>query len=251
MKIIEGNYHRPLWAVQNVSALSTTRCHPLLDNSVGGVYGGFNIGMHVGDNVVNVQNNRDTLAQLLPKNNKIQWLEQVHGSDVTLVQQHSDLAIVADAAITQVKGLSLAVMTADCLPILLAAGDGSEIAVIHGGWRSLASNIIAKTLSKMLTCTDDVFAWFGPCLSANYFEVGDDVRMAFVQQSSDFHPAFIKQPTGKYLANLHLIAQLQLQAIGVHNLSCLAHCTYAMSQDYYSYRREGQTGRMASVICRT
>ena len=141
-------------------------------------------------------------------------------------------------------------MTADCLPILLSHKNGSEVAAIHGGWRSLAANIIEKTLDKMHSKPAELVAWLGPCIGKYAFEVGSEVKEAFTQQGVAFNNAFIKQENGKYLADLQQIAQLQLQALGVSAISALAECTYQETNKYYSYRKEQVTGRMASIICR-
>ena len=151
-------------------------------------------------------------------------------------------------------------MTADCLPILLVSKSGDEIAAIHGGWRPLAANIITKTLEKMKTPTADIYAWLGPCISKNAFEVGSEVKAAFVEQNEQneyinecFEAAYTKKfngnPLDKYLADLHKIAKLQLENLGINQISTLPECTYANTDKYYSYRKKAITGRMATLIC--
>ncbi|KGJ89196.1 peptidoglycan editing factor PgeF [Colwellia psychrerythraea] len=228
-------------------------------------FGAFNLGLHVGDSVKKVICNRKTLKYFInqqlqantpspenkaSKNIEIQWLEQVHGNEVVEVTTVDELAITADASITRQKNIALAIMTADCLPILLSHKDGTEIAAIHGGWRSLAANIITKTLEKMHSKPEDIVAWLGPCIGKNSFEVGSEVKEAFTQQNIVFNNAFLKQESGKYFADLHQIALLQLQMLGVSKTSTLAECTYHETKKYYSYRKEQKTGRMASLICR-
>ena len=212
------------------------------------VYKHFNLGLHVGDNVTKVNENRKTLQSLLPSNTSIQWLEQVHGNLVAEILQVTQSAITADAMVTREKNTALAIMTADCLPILLASKQGGEIAAIHGGWRPLSNNIISHTVNKMQTAPSDIMAWLGPCIGKEAFEVGSEVKKAFVEQSDNFSQAFCKQANGKYLANLHEIARLQLTALGMHKISSLSECTYSQPEKYYSYRKSAITGRMASVI---
>ena len=264
--------HTVKWPVKDVLAMTTTRHHPFDLNGNKNAYSHFNLGLHVGDQAEQVLNNRASLATLLsshltPKTTvNIQWLDQVHGSNVIYLNEEdsfSTLSKVADAIITRQKKVALAIMTADCLPILLSANDGSEIAAIHGGWKPLAKNIIEKTLAKMITPKDQISAWLGPCIGLHAFEVGEEVRDNFIQQSTRFGAAFTKieamhssshrsinKTPIKYLANLYNIAQEQLTNSGIKNISQLTHCTFTMAQDYYSYRRDGKTGRMATIITR-
>lgn len=219
-------------------------------------FNAFNLGDHVGDCADVVVQNRKSLLKYLPNKTKIQWLEQVHGNNVVVLEKHDNTPIVADAAITRNRHIALAIMTADCLPILLSNKSGSEIAAIHAGWRPLAANIIERTISTMHSPADEIFAWLGPCIGPAAFEVGEDVKQVFCQISSKFNAAF--QPIArvnddieplKYFANLQLIAELQLSVLGVKSVAELAECTFEYSDKYYSYRRDGKTGRMASVIC--
>ncbi len=234
----------------SVLAIQTTRIAP--NSSSDGLtspYQGFNLGLHVGDCAKQVTSNRQSLQHFLPPHAKIQWLEQVHGNTVTEVFQVSEKAIVADAAVTTQKNICLAIMTADCLPILLVSKDSDEVAAIHGGWRPLADNIIANTLDKMKTPAEDIVAWLGPCISKCAFEVGKEVKTAFVQQDECFDVAFIEKNNGKYLADLHKIAMLQLESSGIKHISTLSECTYSNIDKYYSYRKSAITGRMATLIC--
>ncbi|MGB1261540.1 MAG: peptidoglycan editing factor PgeF [Cognaticolwellia sp.] len=215
----------------------------------------FNLGDHVGDCSKSVAANRQHLLEYLPKTTNIQWLEQVHGNNVVIVTDHNDKPIIADAAITRSRDIALAVMTADCLPILLSNQDGSEIAAIHGGWRPLAADIIANTITKMHSKPSDIVAWLGPCIGVAVFEVGLEVKLAFCEISPQFQQAFTAvmpesecNESGKFFADLPLIAKLQLNAAGVTEIANIDECTYANTQKYYSYRRDGKTGRMASII---
>jgi hypothetical protein len=182
--------------------------------------------------------------------NNIQWLNQVHGNKVVTISRLSTKVITADASITRQKHLGLAIMTADCLPILLSHQNGDEIAAIHGGWRSLEAGIIKATLDKMLSRPGDVIAWLGPCISQQAFQVGIEVRDAFIYQDSILAKGFTRQLDGKFLADLHFIAAHQLRLLGVQHIATLSECTFNDKNKYYSYRRNTTTGRMASVICR-
>lgn len=260
------------WPTERVLAFTTTRLLPskhqssknspdLLSNTIKREnlqteFDAFNLGDHVGDCANAVAQNRILLLEYLPVLTKVQWLEQVHGNKVVVVDEYQNTPIVADAAITRSQHIALAIMTADCLPILLSNKDGSEIAAIHAGWKPLAANIIERTIAKMHSTADEIFAWMGPCIGRQAFEVGQEVKQAFCQMSVKFESAF--QPVAllnntkaeiKFLANLQLIAELQLLALGVKNIAKTTECTYYNSDKYYSYRRDGKTGRMASVIC--
>ena len=261
------------WPTPKVLAFSTTRHPPEANNSSTDTsalyqpntfvqklpteFDFFNVGAHVGDCPISVERNRNTLSTLLPLGTKIQWFEQVHGNHVAVIDKYSPTSIVADAAITGEKNIALAIMTADCLPILLADKNGNEIAAIHAGWRPLAANIIEKTVSKMKTPIHDITAWLGPCISKVAFEVGQDVKSQFTNISEQFSSAFNPVTSSedanfpsKYLADLLAISKIQLQALGIDDISYVGACTYTETNKYYSYRREGKTGRMATIIAR-
>ncbi len=260
------------WPTTNVLAFTTTRL-PLSNHQASksltylpstvqssknfqSTYDAFNLGDHVGDCQDTVACNRKKLLAYLPKASKIQWLEQVHGNNVVVIEKHDKTSLVADAAITRNRHIALAIMTADCLPILLTNKSGSEIAAIHAGWRPLAANIIERTLAKMHSSAGQLYAWLGPCIGPSAFEVGQEVKQMFCEISPQFEIAFspVKDnrdtsKTLKYFADLQLIATIQLAALGVKNISKIEQCTYQLSDKYYSYRRDGKTGRMASIIC--
>ena len=259
---------------ENVKAFTTTR--QLAGNkSLTSSYGSFNLGLHVGDDPRRVNANRASLNNLLPKGTNIQWLNQVHGTDVAVIEQYQDQyqdqyqnqhqgePVTADAAVTRMPNVALAVMTADCLPILLSDKSGQVVAAIHGGWRPLAQNIIKLTIEKMGISGDQLVAWLGPCIGPAAFEVGEEVKLAFTELHTATGDAFklvqssisaqqketIPQ-SSKYLADLHQLATVLLNAADVTAITRLAHCTYSMPEHYYSFRRENITGRMATVICR-
>lgn len=234
---------------EKILAIQTTRVTPSgFSGDETSIYQGFNLGLHVGDCAHQVEKNRDHLQKSLPQRAKIQWFEQVHGNEVAEISQVSKQPIIADAAVTSVKNICLAIMTADCLPILLVSKYGDEIAAIHGGWRPLAANIITNTLNKMKTPAADIYAWLGPCISTRAFEVGKEVRAKFIQNHDSFNSAFTVKTNGQYIADLHEIAKLQLERLGINQISTLPECTYS-NDKYYSYRKNPITGRMATLIC--
>lgn len=260
MKVTNDSLHYVKWPLPNVVAFTTTRHSPFLEQPVyhthkNQPYNSFNLGDHVGDIDENVLANRLELKKLLlPQESpneliNVQWLTQVHEANVVEVKEHSAQPYISDAAITRTPYIALSVMTADCLPILLSANDGNEIAAIHGGWKPLAKSIVSNTVLKMKTAPKHISAWLGPCISQHSFEVGAEVKSAFVSQGAEFEQAFTQGDKPQhYLANLHEIATIQLNRLGVFDISSLPHCTYEKSDDYYSYRRDGVTGRMASII---
>jgi len=251
-KINRSTLHSIDWSAQACLAFTTTRVHPLKDPSaaIEDHYGGFNLALHVGDNTQRVLDNRALLQKFLPEGCQLQWLTQVHGATVITVTKVTAQAITADAQITRERHIALAIMTADCLPILLAAADGSEVAAIHGGWRSLSQQIIANTIQAMTTPANKLVAWLGPCIGQLAFEVNDEIKAIFVAQNPALLAAFMPSKAGHCLASLPFIAQQQLQQCGVANINALSHCTFSQYHQYYSYRRESVTGRMATIICR-
>ncbi|MBE0494093.1 MAG: peptidoglycan editing factor PgeF [Thiomicrospira sp.] len=233
---------QPNWpSVTSVQACTTTR--------QGGVslppYDALNLAYHVQDNPQAVSQNRQLLAQRL-KLTDIVWLDQQHTTDCLYVDCVPQQIPVTDAVWTDQPGLVLAVMTADCLPILLT--NGKRICAIHAGWRGLLDGIIENSLKQCVTRPGDGWqAWIGPAISAEFFEVGDEVRQAFVQKHPTFDQFF--QPHGdKWLADLAAMAEQILRLHGIQNVTQSNLCSYADSDRFYSYRRDQTTGRMASLI---
>ncbi|WP_217874554.1 peptidoglycan editing factor PgeF [Pseudoalteromonas shioyasakiensis] len=236
----------PAWtAPKTVSALSTTR--------QGGVsvapFDSFNVGLHVGDDEQAVLANRALLTNQLP--NPAVWLNQTHSSDVVEVDELSDLSEVrsADALYTRLVKQPLAIMTADCLPVLLCSSSGDEVAAVHGGWRGLAQGILASTVSHFQAPASDIIAWLGPAIGPLQFEVGQEVKECFCSQNPVHQQAFTAKHE-KYMADIYLIARQQLAQLGVVNIYGGEHCTATDKTQFFSYRRDGQTGRMASLIWR-
>ncbi|WP_024608934.1 MULTISPECIES: peptidoglycan editing factor PgeF [unclassified Pseudoalteromonas] len=210
----------------------------------------FNLGFHVGDNQNHVSKNRSLLTNLLPK--PAVWLNQIHSSNVVIVDEYFDFDELhdADALYTQLLNQPLAIMTADCLPILLVSDDEKEIAAIHGGWRGLEQGVIENTLECFSTKYENISAWLGPAIGPNRFEVGAEVFELFQKRSPLFIQAFTLQTNGKYLADIYGIARTLLTQLGVKNIKGGDYCTVSQSDLFFSYRRDGQTGRMASLIWR-
>lgn len=240
-----------------VQAVSTTRA----GGESSAPYQRLNLGDHVGDATATVQANRSKLreAALLPR--EPAWLKQVHGFAVAdLDAIDSSASIVADAAVASLPGRICAVMTADCLPVLLCAADGSAVAAVHAGWRGLASGVIeaaVQALRAKVPAGASIHAWLGPAISRGHFEVGDEVREAFLQKDPAAASAFTANASGRWQCDLYALARQRLQGRQVTSIRGGQFCTYADESRFYSHRRDVQhrglagTGRMASLIWRT
>lgn len=233
----------PDWpAPARVRALSTTRA--------GGVsvapYDSLNLGTHVGDDPANVAANRAQVRRIVPS--EPAWLNQVHG---TVVVDAASVAGVpdADASVSRTPGAVCVVMTADCLPVLLCDRAGTVVGAAHAGWRGLHGGVIEATVTAMQVAPADVIAWLGPAIGPTAFEVGDEVRAAFVAVDAIADAAFkpAGQP-GKWLADIYLLARQRLAALGVTAVYGGDCCTVSESRRFFSYRRDGVTGRMASLV---
>lgn len=240
MKLIQARWPAPA----HVNALTTTR--------LGGVsaapYDSLNLGDHVEDEVSAVLENRLRLSSQLGLTQSPQWLSQVHGVDV--VEALSDgLVREADACWSHQPGQACIVMTADCLPVFFTDRQGSRVAVAHAGWRGLADGVLEKTLQQFSDPTQ-VICWLGPAIGPQAFEVGGEVRTQFCDLLAESESAFIpvQNQDDKWLADIYRLARLRLSAAGVHQVLGGEHCTYTESDLFFSYRRDGVTGRMASVI---
>jgi purine-nucleoside/S-methyl-5'-thioadenosine phosphorylase / adenosine deaminase len=229
----------PVWpAPDNVRSASTTRA--------GGVsqppYDRFNLAEHVGDAGHAVAENRLRLRQRLNLPAEPLWLEQVHGRQVV------DAAMAggrpaADACVSRA-----AVMTADCLPVLFCDRAGTAVAAAHAGWRGLAAGVLETTIDALAVEPEQLLAWLGPAIGPAAFEVGDEVREAFIAVHAHTGAAFEARPGGRWLADLYRLARMRLQAVGVHAVFGGGLCTYSDPERFYSFRRERATGRMASLI---
>lgn len=213
-----------------------------------GCFESWNLGDHVGDCVQAVLANRELLANYLPCSTTLRWLNQVHGNRVVAAHAVSD-GIEADAAWTDRPGIACVVMTADCLPILFACDGHPWVAAVHGGWRSLAGGVIDATLNSCPHPRASLHAWLGPAIGPTVFEVGDDVVQAFTERyGASMQRHFQSVDRTHWLANLYGIASQILADCGVTTVTGGGLCTYRDATRFFSYRRDGQTGRMASVI---
>ena len=245
MKWIEPDWPAPA----RVRALSTTR-----DGGVSqGVFAGLNLGAHVGDEVARVEANRARLQQAAQIPGSLNWLNQVHGTAVHQVSKQYDVVSDADAACAHEAGLACIVMTADCLPVLFCDRAGTVVAAAHAGWRGLLGNeqggVLEASIQAMGCNPADILAWLGPAIGPGAFEVGGEVRDAFMAQQAEAEAAFVPSSNeGKWLADIYLLARLRLARAGVSAVYGCEFCTFGDGERFYSYRRDGQTGRMASLV---
>lgn len=254
---IETSWLRPNWNTpKNVKALCTTRLSPSDEKSQDNGYDNFNLALHVGDSEETVRTNRLVLAQALNLSpSDFCWLNQVHGNTIVKADEPRTKVPDADACYTDQSNIVCTVMTADCLPVLLCDSEGTQVAAIHAGWRSLAAGIISLTL-KHFSDPSKVFAWLGPAISHKAFEVGEEVRQEFIDSNPTNITAFtpstftsLDNKNPKWMADLYSLAKIELERNGVLNVSGGEHCTYSESNLLYSYRRDGAiSGRMASII---
>ncbi len=232
----------PAWPVPaNVHALCTTRAGGVSEGSMASL----NLGMHVGDSAAAVARNRALLRGRLPA--EPVWLDQVHGIDVIDADGASGTPI-ADGAVTRQPGVVCCVMTADCLPVLLADRDGTVVGIAHAGWRGLVQGVIEATVHRMRATAGEIIAYLGPAISGGAYEVGAELFDLFVRDDPIAAAAFISKGDGKYWCDLYALARQRLLRIGVASISGGTFCTFRESDRFYSYRRDGRTGRMASCI---
>jgi len=211
-------------------------------------YASLNLGLHVGDSAADVERNRLVLRDRLSLPAEPVWLDQVHGTRILDVDRGATGS--ADGAVTSRPGVVLAVMTADCLPVLLASDDGRQIGVAHAGWRGLAAGVLADAVAAFDRPPAALVAWLGPAISGPAFEVGNEVREAFLAQDPAAAEAFRQNARGRWQANLHLLARQRLAAAGVTTIHGEPDCTYGDAGRFFSHRREAPCGRMATLIWR-
>lgn len=234
----------------NVGVLSTTRLGGVspapYDDGAGG--GGLNLGDHVGDQPQHVSRNRAILCAGLPS--EPVWLSQVHGTAVVDVAAVPPQQVPeADASLSATPGKACLVMTADCLPVLFCDAGGKTVAAAHAGWRGLAAGVLQNTVAAMRAAgAGALSAWMGPAIGPEQFEVGEDVRTAFLQQGAPDAFLPVAGKPGKYLADIYALARHVLEQAGVRQVHGGEFCTVSDPARFYSYRRDGVTGRQASVI---
>ena len=238
----------PDWAVSSrVTVLSTTR--------LGGVsqapFDSLNLGLHVNDNPEHVRQNRARLIDSFALPESPRWLNQTHSSDVIKLDSEQDSttnAHSADGVWTTSIDTVAAVLTADCLPVVLSDIDGTQIAVVHAGWRGLAGGILQNALSTFAQDMD-VHAWLGPAIGPSAFEVGEDVLNSFIERDAKLESEFVKtDKDGKYLADLYGLARAELNSERSVTVTGGDYCTYSQANWFHSHRRDGvKSGRMATV----
>jgi len=232
----------PDWpAPANVKTLQTTR----LGGTSSAPYDSLNLGDHVGDAPLAVARNRMLLNSLLPS--EPVWLEQVHGTRVVDAGAAACLP-QADACITRQRNAVCVAMTADCLPVLLCDTQGSVVGAAHAGWKGLAAGVIEAAVRAMGVAPEELIAWLGPAIGQDAFEVGTEVRAAFIGAQPQASSAFIPGRDGKWFADLYRLASLRLNMLGVTRIYGGGYCTYRERERFFSYRRDGATGRMGTFI---
>lgn len=234
----------PDWPLPSgVAACSSTR--------IGGVsqppYDSLNLGAHCGDDLVHVEENRKRMFAAGQLPSKPVWLEQVHGKDVLKLTGEPYASKRADASYSNTPGTVCAVMTADCLPVLFCNRNGTEVAAAHAGWRGLCAGVLEETVACFDDKPENILAWLGPAIGPDAFEVGPEVRDAFMAVEAIADRAF--RPAGeKYYADIYTLARQRLTSVGVTQVFGGDRCTFSQKGDFFSYRRDKNTGRMASFI---
>jgi len=238
-------YITPDWpAPENICCITTTRKGGCSQQE----YCSLNLGGHVKDIRESVVKNRQLIKLDLQLPKEPIWLKQVHGSKVLALGENIPVNYTADAAYTNKAGVVCAVLTADCLPVVFSDQAGEHIAVAHAGWRGLANGVLENTLQTMPVGNEKIMCWLGPAIGPKKFEVGEEVLEQFVSIDEIHRNAFIKQNNRKYLANIYQLAKNILGKNNVEDIYGGGHCTYSENDKFYSYRRDGETGRMATLI---
>lgn len=233
----------PDWqAPAHIRALCTLRRGGV---STGG-YTSLNLADHVGDDPVHVSLNRSRLVHALDLPEEPEWLQQTHS--IRVIDLDHSQSREGDAAVTTLPRTIAVVLTADCLPVLLCDVEGKEVAAAHAGWRGLLNGVLEQTVLQMRSDPGDLLAWLGPAIGQQHFEVGEEVREAYLQHSADNEGFFSSTRPGHYLADLYGIARLVLNKLGISHISGGDNCTYSDPGTFFSYRRDGETGRQASLI---
>jgi YfiH family protein len=239
-----SNFFIPDWpAPPHIKSIQTQRA----GGKSGGVYKSFNLATHVNDEINTVHLNRDLLNQYLPS--APYWLHQTHSVDVLKLPSPT---LNGDASYTIDKNTVCVVQTADCLPLLVTNIDGTIVAAIHAGWRGLLNGVIENTIDKMNISSNELLVWLGPAISQKYFEVGFDVKNSFCEKHTEAEKAFHLISDQKWLADIYVLAKIRLNLCGIKQIYGGSvsddYCTFANELEYFSYRRDGVTGRMASLI---
>lgn len=234
----------PDWpAPKQVRAVITTRQGGYSRNP----YHSLNLAQHVDDDPALVAQNRALVMERLNLPSEPMWLEQVHGCTV-LETGKGESGSCADASTTGVAGQVCVVMTADCLPLLLCDRAGTRVAAVHAGWRGLAGGVIEAAMARFAGSGEDILAWLGPAIGPERFEVGDEVRDRFLAHNPADEDAFVARGQGKWLADIYSLARTRLRLAGCGYIGGGDYCTVTETERFFSYRRDGITGRMAALI---
>jgi hypothetical protein len=244
MQTVAANWQAPA----DVCAFTSTR----IGGVSRGAYESFNLAAHVGDDADAVTQNRAQLRQTARLPAEPLWLNQVHGNEIVLAGSgaFSTGTPDADGVISRDGGAVLGILTADCLPIVICSRTGPALAALHCGWRSLAAGIVERAVARLATPPDDLLAWLGPAITQPAFEVGDEVRDLFLAGVEDATDCFMANDNDRWQADLPGLARLYLAAAGVLDVADSALCTFGDRERFFSYRRDGQCGRMATVVFR-
>lgn len=235
----------PDWpAPDSIRAFTTTRNGPGVSALP---FYRFNLGARCGDADEAVRQNRKALVSDYGLPSNPQWLHQVHGTDVARIDNPFQAEPLADASVTSKRQQVLAVLTADCLPVLFCNAAGTEIAAAHAGWRGLAAGVLEETVAAMHSAPETVMAWLGPAAGAERYEIGEEVRQAFLAADAQAVSAFTPTRPGHFLIDLYALARIRLQKTGLASIHGGGFCTLSDIR-FYSHRREQRTGRMATVI---
>jgi hypothetical protein len=233
------------WPVPpGVSVISTYRT----EGVSAGIYTSLNLGDHVGDSAADVLENRRRLVAAARLPAEPLWLKQVHGVEVRDADR--PMPGPADASVSRERGRVLAILTADCLPIMLSSDTGEVVGAVHAGWRGLSAGVIERTIDAMGLPGGRLKAWLGPAIGPQHFEVGAEVREAFLAADPEASTAFRLNERGRFMADLYALAKGRLRRAGVHRIFGGGLCTYAEPQRFFSHRRDGTTGRQATLIWR-
>ena len=248
-RMVSPQWVVPQWPVPpTVRALSTLR--------MGGAsrppFASLNLAAHVGDADMAVAKNRRSLREAAGLPAEPSWLSQVHGTRVADLDLGADAAGSADAAITRRAGRVCAILTADCLPVLIASESGDRVAAAHAGWRGLAAGVIEAAIKTLECPPRELLVWLGPAIGPRHFEIGPEVREALLRSEPDGDPtaqgAFQPYGDGRFMADLYVLARRRLHRAGVERIYGGGECTYSDTGKYFSHRRDGTTGRQASLI---
>lgn len=244
------NCIKPTWNVpSHIHAFTTTR--------TGGVsqmpFDSLNLGDHVGDNPADVAANRKILAETARLPQSPVYLTQTHSTRVLRLPLAEGRNLDADAVYTNQPNQVCLVMTADCLPALFCSKDGKEIAAAHAGWRGLCDGVLEATVAEFACDPSEIQVWLGPAIGPTAFQVGEEVIEQFAAFDPQARTAFVPDPaaSGKFLGNLYQIARQRLHKLGISDISGGDYCTYCEAETFFSYRRDNQTGRMATLIWRS